>query len=524
MNPKLRAFLLANGLRADATEDEAWKYYKDMQGRGVTFDGPERAGGDGQRSEPSAPAAPPAAQGGNAGTATGHTPGRPAPSSGKYPLRRRLLPGHWKSWSCATDTASKGNNARPLLKPEVSIDQVRSVVLETLAQRSSAHHPGFAPSGVVVQVDERDKFRAAACTGMFLRCGLPLDGKRGLAIALESCGWKVDRAHDIGRDFVGYSLREIARDCLRKAGLSESGDPMEMIGRAMTASDLPVLMSNVANKALFEGYASAEETWEIWADGTGSVPDFKQNTLAMVSEFDDLEPIVNDTGYKYGDRTDAKEVYQIGTYGKMAAITRTTVINDDLMGMADMYMSMGEAASRKIGDCAYGVLTANAAMRDGVALFHANHKNLGTPGALGEATIAEAIKLARMQKGLKEKQKLNIPLMYFIGPASIEGSAEIFFASNQFSADDKGSTRTNIYGGTRFQRAYDARLDDVSPTAYYFAGPKRKTVRLFFLNGNRIPWLEAKTGWTTDGVEYKVRIDVCGKAVDWKALVKNAGE
>nr|WP_321465157.1 hypothetical protein [uncultured Desulfobulbus sp.] len=523
MNPKLRAFLLANGLRADATEDEAWKYYKDMQGRGVTFDGPERAGGDGQRSEPSAPAAPPAAQGGTPVP----QPATPQAAPPQAPGSTRSDDGFARAleiMELCNRHGIEGEQRQALLKPEVSIDQVRSVVLETLAQRSSAHHPGFAPSGVVVQVDERDKFRAAACTGMFLRCGLPLDGKRGLAIALESCGWKVDRAHDIGRDFVGYSLREIARDCLRKAGLSESGDPMEMIGRAMTASDLPVLMSNVANKALFEGYASAEETWEIWADGTGSVPDFKQNTLAMVSEFDDLEPIVNDTGYKYGDRTDAKEVYQIGTYGKMAAITRTTVINDDLMGMADMYMSMGEAASRKIGDCAYGVLTANAAMRDGVALFHANHKNLGTPGALGEATIAEAIKLARMQKGLKEKQKLNIPLMYFIGPASIEGSAEIFFASNQFSADDKGSTRTNIYGGTRFQRAYDARLDDVSPTAYYFAGPKRKTVRLFFLNGNRIPWLEAKTGWTTDGVEYKVRIDVCGKAVDWKALVKNAGE
>lgn len=515
MNPKLRAFLLANGLRADAPEDEAWKFYQEMQGRGVTFDGPERVVGDGQRSEPAAPATPPAAQGGVP------VPSAPSPA----PENNRSDDGFARALEIVelcNRHGIEGEQREALLKPEVTMDQARSIALDTLAQRTAAHHPGFAPAPQVV-VDERDKFRAAACTGLFLRCGLPLDGERGLVTTLEGCGWKVDRARDVGRDFIGYSLREIARECLRKAGQSDGGDPMEMIGRAMTVSDLPVLMSNVANKALFEGYASADETWEIWADGTGSVPDFKQNTLAMVSEFDDLDQIKNDTGYKYGDRSDTKEVYQIGTFGKLAAITRTTIINDDLMAMADMYMSMGEAASRKIGDCAYGVLIANAAMRDGKALFHADHKNLGSPGALGEVTIAEAIKLAGLQKGLKSKQALNISLQYFIGPKSIEGSSEIFFASNQFSSDDKGSTRTNIYGGTRFQRAYDARLDEASPTTYYFAGPKRKTVRLFFLNGNRTPWLEAKTGWTTDGVEYKVRIDVCGKAVDWKAMVKNAG-
>lgn len=516
MNPKLRVFLLANGLRADAPEDEAWNFYQDMQTRGVVFDGPEQIGGDGQRSIPSAPATPPAVQ-----------PVTPQPTPPPAPENNRSDDGFTRAleiMELCNRHGIEGDQRTAMLKPEVTIDQARSMVLDALAQRSVAHHPGFAPSGPQIVVDERDKFRAAACTGLFLRCGLPLDGERGLVTTLEGCGWKVDRAHDVGRDFRGYSLRELARECLRKAGQSVGGDPMEMIGRAMTVSDLPVLMSNVANKALFEGYASADETWEIWADGSGSVPDFKQNTLAMVSEFDDLDEIKNDSGYKYGDRSDTKEVYQIATFGKMAAITRTTVINDDLMAMADMYMSMGEAASRKIGDVAYGVLTANAAMRDGKALFHADHKNLGTPGALGEATIAEAIKLAGLQKGLKAKQALNISLQYFIAPKSIEGSAEIFFASNQFSADDKGSTRTNIYGGTRFQRAYDARLDEASPTAYYFAGPKRKTVRLFFLNGNRTPWLESKTGWTTDGVEYKVRIDVCGKAVDWKALVKNAGQ
>ncbi len=227
MNPKLRAFLLANGLRADAPEDEAWNFYKDMQGRGVSFDGPEQVGGDGQRSEPIIPPAGPQPAAALVSASAPPVAVSPPPAIGAS----RSDNGFARAldiMELCNRYGIEGEQRAAMLKPEVTMDQARSMVLETLAQRSVAHHPGFAPSGLQVQVDERDKFRAAACTGMFLRCGLPLDGERGLTVALEGCGWKVDRAQDVGRDFIGYSLREVARECLRKAGQSVGGDPMEM--------------------------------------------------------------------------------------------------------------------------------------------------------------------------------------------------------------------------------------------------------------------------------------------------------
>lgn len=39
MNPKLRAFLEANGLRAGATEDEAWRHYTQLQADGIEMPG-----------------------------------------------------------------------------------------------------------------------------------------------------------------------------------------------------------------------------------------------------------------------------------------------------------------------------------------------------------------------------------------------------------------------------------------------------------------------------------------------------
>jgi len=391
-----------------------------------------------------------------------------------------------------------------LLKPEVTLDEARRQVMDAIAARSQAATPGFRPA-VEIVVDERDKFRAAATDGLMLR--------GGLQVATPSAG---------AGELAGYTLAELARRSLQLAGQPSGGSALEMVGRALTASDLPVLLSNVANKSLFEGYGNAEETWQQWCT-TGSVNDFKQQTLAMVSEFDDLDQIVNDSGYLYGDRSDAKEVFQIATYGKLFAITRTTIINDDLGGMVDTLMTMGEAAARKVGSLPYAILTANAAMRDSVALFHANHGNLGTQGVVSETTIGEAIKLMKLQKNLKSKQSLNITPQYFIAPVAIEGTSEIFFNSGQFSGTGVDSTRSNPYAGSRFTRIYDPRLDAASSATYYLAGPKGKTVKVFFLGGNQAPYMETRQGWSTDGVEYKVRIDAAAKALDWKALVKNAG-
>jgi hypothetical protein len=173
---------------------------------------------------------------------------------------------------------------------------------------------------------------------------------------------------------------------------------------------------------------------------------------------------------------------------------------------------------------AYAQLTSNPVMGDGVQLFHSSHANIcSTPGAPGISTIAEAIKLMKKQKGLKGKQRLNLVPQFFIAPVALEGVAEVFFRSERFDDTDKGATTVNPYAGTRFTRVYDPRLDDTSETAWYLAGPSDKTVRVFFLRGQRAPYLEAREGWTVDAVQWKVRIDCAAKAVDWKALVYNAG-
>ena len=401
-----------------------------------------------------------------------------------------------------------------MIRSGESVDVVRAKILDILADRNKpTDGPGVKPA--VIVADAWDKFRSAAEDGLIIRSGLTIEKPAPGAL-----------------DLAGYSMLELARHALHVTNKPTGGSKLEMIGRALTTSDFPYLLANVANKSLFAGWDSAQETWSEWC-ATGSVPDFKLNYLPRVSELDDLEEIPEGMEYKYGGRTEGQESFKIVTYGKMLAITRQAIINDDLSAMTDVPRAHGEAAARKVGDLPYAVLTANAAMGDGEALFsvaHANYVASGSGAAPGVTTLAAAILAMGVQKDLAGKRRLNIRPVYFIGPKALEGAAEVFFRTDRFSdhstvATDSSfaSTRVNPYSGTVLTRIYDARLDDDDAAAWYLAAMKGKTVTVFFLNGQQRPYMETQQGWNVDGVEYKVRIDAGAKAVDWKGLYYNDG-
>lgn len=397
-----------------------------------------------------------------------------------------------------------------LIKPGVTVDAARKAVLDIILERSEVQNPGVKTTTqtdslrtLEMGADERDKFRSAAEDGLLIRSGkAPKEAAAG------------------ARDLAGYSLRELARESLRMAGQSQGGDAMGMVGRALTTSDFPMILANIANKSLFAGYEAASETWQKWC-GTGSTSDFKTNTVVRAGEMADLDQIREDDEYKYGARSEAQEQFAIATYGKLFMISRQAIINDDLGALTDIPAAHGEAAGRKLGDIAYAVLTANAAMGDGTALFHANHTNLGTSGVIGTTTIAEAIKLMALQKDIGGKRRLNIAPKYLITSPALAQAAQTFFNSSMIGTQALPN-QVNIYAGL-LDLVFEPRLFDDSATAWYLAGDKGKTVNMYFLNGNQTPYMETKQGWSVDGVEYKVRIDAGAKAIDWKSLFKNAG-
>ena len=352
--------------------------------------------------------------------------------------------------------------------------------------------------------DERDKFRSAAQDALLVRGGATVESP---ALGFD--------------ELRGYSLKELARHCLRQSGQRTGGDDYAMIGRAFTTSDLPNILANVANKSVLFGWETAAGTWMIWADDSGSVPDFKESTLVRLAEFDDLDELGEEGEYNYAKLADSKESFKIASFGKAIRFGRVMIINDDLSMLTSIPMAMGEAAGRTVADCVYAALLANPNMGDGKALFHTDHGKQAQhqrPGRDGHRVGGSVPHLPERRQGLR---RLNIQPVFFLSPTAQFVTAEKFFGS-EFIGTEAEPNIKNPFGGTftKDKRIYEGRLDDESASVIYILGPKGKTIKAYFLNGNKTPFIDFTDDWNTDGRKGKVRIDVGAKAQDWRGMVQ----
>lgn len=389
---------------------------------------------------------------------------------------------------------------------------VEAAKLQILDKISTGATP--AAGGHVVTVeDERDKFRAGAQAAIMARAGLAKD--------------------DTANNFRGHTLLELARASLAKSGVRTDGmGKMEVVAAAFThsTSDFDSILANTANKAMLKGYEEAEETFQKWTS-VGNLPDFKAAKRVDLNTFPSLLVVPEGAEYKSATFGDRGETVQLATYGRKFSITRQAIINDDLDAFSKIPRNMGRAAIRTVGNLVYAVLTANAAMADGVALFHADHANLLTGAAISTTSVDALAAAMRKQKDATGNT-LNIRLGYLLVPVSLEGLA-LTVANSEFEVgtldttnklSGKNNTVPNIMRG-RFEVIGDARLDDTSTSVWYGAAnaASHDTIEVSYLDGVQTPVLEQQGGWDADGVEFKVRLDAGVKALDHRTLAKNPG-
>jgi hypothetical protein len=365
---------------------------------------------------------------------------------------------------------------------------------------------------------ELEKFTAAAGDALAMRCNLSMEKPAPGAMELR-----------------GYTLRELAKEHLERCGVSVRGlDNQTLAGVALgivrmsgmhTTSDFANILANTAEKILQKAYETAPSTWQAWC-ATASGNDFKSVDRPQLSEAPSLE-LINEHGeYTYGGFSDFKEANQIRTYGRKFAITRQALINDDLGALQRIPRAFGSAASRRINDLVYAILTSNQVMAyDSKALFHNDHGNLaGTPGALASGTLGTARTAMRKQTG-PNGATLNIAPRYLLVPAALEMTADVLLRSVASTDSEKNSGVVNPWQNALVP-VVEARLDATSATAYFLAADPSviDTVEVMFLDGNQAPVIEEMEQSNIDGREFKVRIDVGARGLDHRGLYKNAGQ
>ena len=391
--------------------------------------------------------------------------------------------------------------ADKLIADGASVDNARAAIIDELAKAQAPVETRSTHSAMVTGVDESVQVRSAMEEAILHRA------------APDKFKIKTDKA----RDFRGFSLVDFGRSILENNGLPVKGATREeIVSRALATTDYPALLGNVVNTFLRSAYEASPQTWKPLATQY-SATDFKQITGVQFGGNLKLEKVNEHGEYKYGKLEEAKESFKLETYGKIVAITRQALINDDLNGFARLSQLFGAAAANLESDIMWGLITGNVTMADGKTLFHADHKNLAASGAAPSELTLSAARVAMFKQTGLDGEKINITAKYFIVPIEL-----LVTAQKLMTSVTAGKTAdVNVFNGA-FEIITDGRLTNA--TAWYLAAAPGAidTLAYAYLNGQGL-YTETRNGFDVDGVEVKARLDFAGAAMDFRGLYKNTG-
>jgi len=390
-----------------------------------------------------------------------------------------------------------------MIERGISVDDARKETLDALAKRTDK--PGISSRADIVTTRDETETRSELMSEAILHRANP--------------GSKLS---DGARQYAGMTMVDVCRDILESAGTKTRGmDRMQIATRAFQGtSDFTNVLANVANKSLRKAYDAAPRTFTSWAR-QATAADFKTISRVSLSDAPALTKVDANGEYTRGTVTDGKETYELATYGKIVGITRQAIINDDLSAFTRIPGMLAVAAANIESDIVYGILTANAALADSVALFHATHANLtGTGTVISVDSLTIGRKSIRIQKTPK-LAPMNLAPRFLIVPAALETVAWQFTAPPIFPT---APSSANPFMG-ELVTVVEARLDAASATAWYLAADTSQidTVEYCYLEGQNGAYIETRQGFDVDGMEIKVRSDFAAKALDYRGLYKNVG-
>jgi hypothetical protein len=397
--------------------------------------------------------------------------------------------------------------AEDLVKRGISVDESRRLILDQVAAKSDETRTFGHVSVPLGGRDERITRRDAVANALLHRYSPTL-------FQLE----------DAARQYRGMTLLELARESLGNAGVNTRGlSRDEVATRALhSTSDFPEILSAVTNKTLRQAYEAYPRTFMLFCRQVLAT-DFKAMHRVQLGEAPQLLEVGESGEFKRGTLGESKESYKVKTYGRVVAITRQTLINDDLDAFTRIPAMYGNSIAQLESDVVWGIITANPAMADGNALFHTTHKNLaGTGAALDVSSVGAARAAMAKQTGLDKKTVLNVRPAFLIVPASLELKAEQLVAQNLVPAATSSVVPQSI---RTLAPISEPRLDAASETAWYLAASPNQidTIEYAYLEGQQGAYIETRNGFDVDGVEIKCRLDFGAKAIDWRGLYKNPG-
>lgn len=339
--------------------------------------------------------------------------------------------------------------------------------------------------------------------------------------------FKID---DKSRPYRGLTLLDTARTFLHAAGVRTSGlSKMELAAAALglnqrsghgyhTTSDFAFLLADVANKTVRRAYEEAPQTFKAISRQV-NLPDFKPVYRQQMGDAPALLEVKEHGEFKRGTIGEGRETYQLATYGRVFAITRKALVNDDADAFGRVPTMFGRAARNLESDLVWDQITSNPIMGDGFALFSAQHLNIDSAGAVIDVDSLGAARAAMRQQVSLDGERLNIAPKFLLVGSALETQGDAIVTP----ITPQTVIAVNPFSG-KLTVVAEPRLDN-EPLAWYLAaGPEQiDIIEYGYLEGEEGPTIETRIGFDVDGIEIKCREDFAAKVLDWRGLYKNVG-
>lgn len=364
-------------------------------------------------------------------------------------------------------------------------------------------------STVTVQVDESVKIRAAMESAL-----------------LHRSNPGVYRLEGGAEEFRGMSLMEMGSEMVARQGGNLRGlDKMERAaiilglrsgGGMHSTSDFPLLLANTGNKSLRRGYEAAPRTFVALARQV-SLNDFKATSRINLGDAPSLLPVREHGEFTRGTIGETAESIQLATFGRVVAVSRQAIINDDLDGFTRVPELFGRAAADLESDTVWGIIMNNPNMADAAALFNTSFGNLASSGAAISVTSVGVARAAMRKFVNLAGRPMNVQARtLWCGP-----DTELLADQLISAVAPQQASNVNPFAGT-LQKVCDPR---VTGTVWGLAADPAAidTIEYAYLAGQEGVFIETRTGFDVDGVEIKARLDFGAKAIDRRGLYRNPG-
>lgn len=293
---------------------------------------------------------------------------------------------------------------------------------------------------------------------------------------------------------------------------------------------LPGILSNSANKFLLEGWGSGDMAWSQIASRK-RVRDFKTATSYRLHGNLTYEKVGPDGELPHGTVGETSYTNKAETYGRMFAVTRTDIVNDDLDAITQVPFELGVGAIDKLNNVFW------TEFLDNTTFFASGNNNVSTGAgsalALAGLSAAEVVFYAQTKPN---GEPLSVMPKILLVPPTLKATAlQLMNSSLVVHAGAAANATSTIGNANVWQGRFDvvtspymenSAYTGYSTAAWYLlADPMRmSTIEVAFLNGREAPIVEtADAEFNVLGFQMRGYHDFGVSKQEYRAGVRSAG-